>query len=85
MTRYLTGTIFLYEGVSYLETMNKETDNPNFELLHLKLLTDPKGSENKKLSSPSVSKITITTKPLTPKSSNTPEVKTPTKSAGNRC
>lgn len=38
------GEAFYYEGEPYIETMNKEEENPNFELLHLRLLTSKPNS-----------------------------------------
>lgn len=41
-----SGEAFYYAGEPYLDTMNKEEENPNFELLHLRLLTSKPESDN---------------------------------------
>lgn len=38
------GEAIFYDGEPYIETMNNEEDNPNFELLHLRLLTSKPSS-----------------------------------------
>ena len=63
------GEAFYYEGEPYIETMNKEEHNPNFDLLHLRLLTNTKTVVPQTTSgvdiSPSIASVAVrTTKPV---------------------
>lgn len=63
------GEAFYYAGEPYIETMNKEEHNPNFDLLHLRLLTNPKTVAPQTTTgvdiSPSIASVAVrTTKPV---------------------
>ena len=82
------GEAFYYAGEPYLETMNKEEDNPNFELLHLRLLTSKSSGTPVELQTPTIQAVgdrraKPATNPRMPRPSITSSLSDDTKSRPN--